>query len=184
MGEVGGRIDKELATNILPQTAAAVILRQIAAWRLMPTPPPSAMECRRRRANQLEQAGTRQPKYLVTSNKAGNLAAYTPGALGLASPSHINPLARRDGELTERIAAAAALVQPPHSSRSAFRPWAPAGAVMMTRTPSASLPQGFLPATFSALASARSLLTADSASGRTKARWSGGPARASAGDGF
>ncbi len=52
------------------------------------------------------------PKYLVTSNNAGDLAAYTPGSLGLATTGDINRLTRRDGQLTEGIAASAALAQP------------------------------------------------------------------------
>jgi hypothetical protein len=60
-----------------------------------------------------------KPTHLVTSNASGDLAAYTPGQLGLASSSDIsglqgdiNRLARRDGQLSEAIAASAALAQP------------------------------------------------------------------------
>jgi hypothetical protein len=60
-----------------------------------------------------------KPGYLVTSNSAGDLAAYTPGQLGLASggdvyklQTQINSLGARDNELTEGIAAAASIAQP------------------------------------------------------------------------
>jgi hypothetical protein len=59
------------------------------------------------------------PGYLVTSNVDGDLAAYTPSQLGLASTSdvqglqmQINRLDRRNDELTEGIASSAALAQP------------------------------------------------------------------------
>ena len=59
------------------------------------------------------------PTHLVTSNTGGDLAAYTFAELGLASSgdvsnlqSQINGLGRRDRELTEGIAAVAALAQP------------------------------------------------------------------------
>jgi hypothetical protein len=59
------------------------------------------------------------PSYLVTSNAGGDLAAYTPGQLGLATSGdisglqgQINGLGRRDNELTEGIATSFALAQP------------------------------------------------------------------------
>jgi autotransporter adhesin len=59
------------------------------------------------------------PTHLVTSNASGDLAAYTPRQLELASTSdvnnlqgQINSLGNRDRELTEGIATAAALAQP------------------------------------------------------------------------
>jgi hypothetical protein len=53
-----------------------------------------------------------KPTHIVTSNSGGDLAAYTPGELGLATQSQVSRLYRRDNELTEGIAAAAALAQP------------------------------------------------------------------------
>jgi hypothetical protein len=59
------------------------------------------------------------PSYLVTSNAGGDLAAYTPGQLGLATSGdisglqgQINGLGRRENELTEGIATSFALAQP------------------------------------------------------------------------
>jgi hypothetical protein len=59
------------------------------------------------------------PTHLVTSNAAGDLAAYTAGDLGLATAgqvsglqSQINSLGRRDRELTEGLAAVASMAQP------------------------------------------------------------------------
>jgi hypothetical protein len=59
------------------------------------------------------------PTHLVTSNAAGDLAAYTPHELGLASQGDIaglqgdiNRLGQRDRKLTEGIATVAALAQP------------------------------------------------------------------------
>jgi trimeric autotransporter adhesin len=59
------------------------------------------------------------PTHLVTSNASGDLAAYTPSQLGLATTgdlaglqSDIDALGRRDEELTEGLAAVAALAQP------------------------------------------------------------------------
>jgi hypothetical protein len=66
------------------------------------------------------------PTHIVTSNAAGDLAAYTPSELGLATQtqvaslqsdvaglqSDINRLGRRDQQLTEGIATVAALAQP------------------------------------------------------------------------
>jgi autotransporter adhesin len=63
------------------------------------------------------------PTHLVTSNQAGDLAAYTPHQLDLASASEVasgfsslqsqvNHLVNRDNQLTEGIAASAALAQP------------------------------------------------------------------------
>jgi hypothetical protein len=60
-----------------------------------------------------------KPTHIVTSNNAGDLAAYTPRQLEIASTSdiknlqgQINTLGNRDRELTEGIATAAALTQP------------------------------------------------------------------------
>jgi hypothetical protein len=60
-----------------------------------------------------------KPTHLVTSNSGGDLAAYTPRQLGIASSSdvsnlqgQVNGLVTRDNQLTEGIAAAAALAQP------------------------------------------------------------------------
>jgi hypothetical protein len=59
------------------------------------------------------------PTQIVTSNASGDLAAYTPSELGIATSSdvaglqsNINRLGRRDKELTEGIAAIASLAQP------------------------------------------------------------------------
>jgi hypothetical protein len=67
-----------------------------------------------------------KPTHIVTSNNNGDLAAQTPQQLGLATQSDmttvhngmnamqadINSLGRRDNELTEGLAAVAALAQP------------------------------------------------------------------------
>ncbi|MGE5260409.1 MAG: hypothetical protein ACM3MH_05975, partial [Actinomycetota bacterium] len=57
-----------------------------------------------------------KPTYIVTSNAAGDLAAYTPSQLGLTSSTEvnvkINELGNRDKQLTEGIATVAALAQP------------------------------------------------------------------------
>jgi trimeric autotransporter adhesin len=59
------------------------------------------------------------PTHLVTSNASGDLAAYTPAQLGLATAgdiagiqSDIDALGRRDEKLTEGLAAVASLAQP------------------------------------------------------------------------
>jgi len=59
------------------------------------------------------------PTHIVTSNATGDLAAYTPAELGLASSadftglqSQINGLGRRDSELADGIAVSLALAQP------------------------------------------------------------------------
>jgi hypothetical protein len=59
------------------------------------------------------------PTHIVTSNMGGDLAAYTPAQLGLATQSdvaglqsNINRLGRRDNELTEGLAAVVSLAQP------------------------------------------------------------------------
>lgn len=58
------------------------------------------------------------PTHIVTSNAGGDLAAYTPSELGLASTgdvsglqTQINSLGRRDKELTEGVASVASLAQ-------------------------------------------------------------------------
>jgi hypothetical protein len=60
-----------------------------------------------------------KPSHIVTSNSGGDLAAYTPQELGLATTSQvsnlqsqINGLGARDRELAEGIATTAALAQP------------------------------------------------------------------------
>ncbi|MFD0986633.1 hypothetical protein [Methyloligella solikamskensis] len=52
------------------------------------------------------------PTHLVTSNAAGDLAAYTPTELGLATGADLVQLRERDDELTEGIAVVASLAQP------------------------------------------------------------------------
>ncbi|WP_425283539.1 hypothetical protein [Methyloceanibacter superfactus] len=52
------------------------------------------------------------PTHIVTSNASGDLAAYTPSQLGLATQSQIDALGRRDQALTEGLAAVASMAQP------------------------------------------------------------------------
>jgi len=52
------------------------------------------------------------PTHIVTSNSKGDLAAYTPSELGLATSKDLSSLQNTDKKLTEGLAAVASMAQP------------------------------------------------------------------------
>ncbi|MGE8941938.1 hypothetical protein ACO2I3_08505 [Leptospira interrogans] len=63
-------------------------------------------------ASDASRAAQGAPTHIVTSNANGDLAAYTPSELGLASAGDIAGLRQRDDELADGIAISMALSQP------------------------------------------------------------------------